>query len=230
MRPECEYPCKDCEICPEGCSACSSRDTCDECENGRWGKACQDVCNRMCPDKCDKETGNCPCNADNCKTCYSTNRNMCSMCQVNFYADERHVCQECPKSCKEDTVCSGKDGTCLDGCNAGYSGRLCDVKCIDDCLECDQNNRSLCMACAFGYFGERCDQKCSSNCRETETDGTVCDSHNGECLAGCKPAWWGKQCEHNCSFCNGTDCDREDGSCKHGCIEGYTGKFCSKGN
>ena len=222
-----------CEECPEGCTSCKTTSECDECQDGRWGKACQQPCNTECfQNRCHKESGVCigaPCKLGNCNKCDSSYN--CISCQDRFYVDINHTCQECPKTCKTGTVCSEKYGNCLKGCNAGWSGMKCDTRCNTGCFQCDQSNKNLCRTCERDLFGENCETKCGIKCRLVIGEDNICERENGKCLWGCQSTWWGTLCNKRCSaFCNGTECNRDSGACEHGCIEGYTGTHCKTGN
>ena len=241
-----------CVNCPTNCHSCTDSLNCITCKDGYFGNLCQHNCTG-CIDTCEAKTGctgqctsgffkpvstthnifpnanvqfceKCP---NDCKSCISSSE--CDKCAEGSWG---MMCEQfCNSGCSQNK-CEDKSGRCLMGCNAGWSGEKCNIRCNTGCVQCDRRNYEICTTCESGYFGELCERTCSSNCKLPSVErASVCTIQSGACLWGCQPTWWGKLCENKCSFfCNSSECNMDDGSCEHGCIDGYTGTFCSRGN
>ncbi|GFR82636.1 multiple epidermal growth factor-like domains 10, partial [Elysia marginata] len=131
----------------------------------------------------------------------------------------------CSLHCKgSGEVCHHVTGVCLNGCQPGYTGELCDTKCAD------------------GTFGENCTNICGDNCEESDK---VCHHVTGVCLHGCQIGYTGELCDAPCFNTYGTNCkercsanckntgnrsrcDHFNGTCTAGCKAGYQGDFCEE--
>ncbi|XP_056003602.1 multiple epidermal growth factor-like domains protein 10 [Ostrea edulis] len=124
-------------------------------------------------------------------------------------------------SCLDNKQCHHINGSCLQGCDAGFQGELCKTK----CFPCK--------------FGKKCEQNCSDNC---EDDLKTCNRTTGECTAGCRPGYdglrcgrecvdnqYGQDCNQTCGKCrDGTQCHHVSGSCNDECKPGYQGNKCTE--
>ncbi|VDI60431.1 Hypothetical predicted protein [Mytilus galloprovincialis] len=72
--------------------------------------------------------------------------------------------------CLNKEACDGVNGKCQSGCEAGYSGEMCN--------HCEQ-----------GKYGKDCKLSCS-NCEKE-----LCNPDTGACTHGCTPAYAGKDCK-----------------------------------
>nr|XP_022291075.1 uncharacterized protein LOC111102569 isoform X2 [Crassostrea virginica] len=137
--------------------------------------------------------------------------------------------QTCPKGtygancnntcghCLGQGRCQLTNGTCLNGCEPGYIGNLCETRCEN------------------GTYGENCNKMCG-HC----IDGEFCDHTNGSCLNGCNPGYvgdvcktscdngtYGERCNNTCGHCHGNDfCSHINGTCLAGCDAGFVGELC----
>ncbi|KAK3090174.1 hypothetical protein FSP39_009726 [Pinctada imbricata] len=109
------------------------------------------------------------------------------------------------------------DGSCLYGCEAGYTGIDCQHQCsIDRCLQCEGSiTAQNCTLCEVGYYGNLCQHRCSRNCKFGDKK---CD-RDGRCLYGCGNGFFGDDCKGvQCPF---SDCEQ--------CSVTYAGElYCQK--
>ncbi|XP_062585067.1 uncharacterized protein LOC134246727 [Saccostrea cucullata] len=101
-----------CEIDVYGCSTeclgkmCHSNGQCDACEEGRWGRSCQNNCQSLCSNRsCDAINGTC-------------NRG----CEPGFWGST--CTNKCSDHCLNDT-CDYYNGTCISGCKKSFTGPMC---------------------------------------------------------------------------------------------------------
>ena len=124
-----------CVSCPEGCQKCTDSTSCITCEVGHWGTNCSYRCNSNCRDRsCSKDgqcnrgcekgyygstcSERCPEGCDSCLT-----KNTCIACITGRFGS---MCdQSCNLNCFRD-ACDRDNGTCLYGCDVGYSGDMCE--------------------------------------------------------------------------------------------------------
>ena len=214
-----------CSECLPGCINCDNNNSCKNCDNGLYlylNNACID----SCPDtyyantltnKCEKCTG------VTCKTCSSTNPNICLTCpEGELLITYENGLNECVTSCPPTYYQNNEKGTC--------------DKCDFPCKECVENS-NYCLNCESPY--KFIENTCVSNCPEhtTEREGIcyncvdehclACDSYelskcnscdeetvifNGECLKECPEHYYLKttengvktcgKCEENCDKCS----------------------------
>lgn len=125
----------------------------------------------------------------------------------------------CSINCKgRSQKCDFRNGTCLDGCEPGYSRPTCNA------------------LCPTNTFGPDCTRNCSSTCTGL---ARKCDPRNGTCLYGCSPGYMPPRCHaecsggtygQNCSLtcdpkCGG--CDPITGKCLDVCTEGSVQPECN---
>ncbi|VDI76200.1 Hypothetical predicted protein [Mytilus galloprovincialis] len=136
---------------------------CDQkCSVGTYGMNCIQNCSVNCDtDTCDNENGSCTCMAgykgEDCAT----------GCESGKYG--RNCMLDCGM-CLNKEACDGVNGKCQSGCEAGYSGEMCN--------HCEQ-----------GKYGKDCKLSCS-NCEKE-----LCNPDTGACTHGCTPAYTGKDCK-----------------------------------
>ncbi|XP_061194960.1 multiple epidermal growth factor-like domains protein 11 [Saccostrea echinata] len=127
----------------------------------------------------------------------------------------RYNCLENCGACLGYKQCHHINGSCLEGCDAGYEGELCTT------------------GCSSGKFGINCEEVCNKKCAVPNK----CNGTTGECEGGCQPGWeglqckqgfYGDECKKECSlFCKSSrDCNHVTGYCNEGCIGGWQGLKC----
>lgn len=80
--------------------------------------------------------------------------------------------QRCAGHCKDNDTCDRLTGQCAGGCDAGWTGSLCNRECID------------------GTYGFDCVNNCSGHC----LNNSSCEKHNGHCKNGCNPGYTNLLC------------------------------------
>ncbi|XP_062620720.1 multiple epidermal growth factor-like domains protein 10 isoform X3 [Saccostrea cucullata] len=224
----------ECIPCPETfCEVCG---TSLECTNKTYGYQCEKNCSESCVGGCNISTGQCygcnrgqfikrgeciPCPGTFCADCGTDGICLaCSPDKFGIFCNE--TCGQCREEPNKDS-CDDVTGSCVSGCERGFSGRLCDEEC---------NGTS---------FGYNCRETCSETCKWT-TDGTrLCNSSIGHCyrcMAGkrgvyckkdCMAMTYGENCSHTCGHClNGSGCNFVSGACAEGCDAGYQGINCNE--
>nr|XP_022308884.1 cell death abnormality protein 1-like isoform X1 [Crassostrea virginica] len=127
-----------------------------------------------------------PCPDPHCRYCH-LETGFCQGCEAGF---EGHHCElecangkygfGCENSCGRCTdfePCYRVNGTCLNGCEKGYTGETCKF-------------------CENGNYGQSCNTPCG-HCLNQD----YCHHDNGVCLSGCDPGYHGKQCKsYNLAF------------------------------
>ncbi|KAK3764826.1 hypothetical protein RRG08_067246 [Elysia crispata] len=82
------------------------------------------------------------------------------------------------------------DGTCTQGCDPGYTGRLCEDTCSATCggrdSSCNQTDGTCTQGCDPGYTGRLCEDTCSATCGGRDNSVTKTD---GTCTQGCDPGY-----------------------------------------
>ncbi|XP_078330009.1 receptor-type tyrosine-protein phosphatase gamma-like [Crassostrea virginica] len=182
------------------------------CETGRYGTNCSKTCghcknNDLCgivSGKCD-ESG-----------CAKTNfyPPLCEECIPGMYGE--NCLYHCSGFCQNKT-CQRYNGTCLYGCEKGYTGSSCN------------------QTCPSGRFGFDCREECG-NCYQKH----ACNHVSGICADGCNEGFkgqlcntpcsdgeYGKDCTYNCSgnCLHEVACDKYKGTCDS-CSSGYIGPKC----
>ncbi|KAL3879933.1 hypothetical protein ACJMK2_032209, partial [Sinanodonta woodiana] len=152
-------------------------------------------------------------------------------------------CNETCGNCyKGDTSCSLTDGRCMEGCEAGWRGDTCKLKCEEGtygfncnetCGNCLNGNNSCSMVsgqcsdgCQTGWRGETCKSECdegtySFNCNETcgncLNGNNSCSMVSGQCSDGCRTGWRGETCKSECEEGTyGFNCNETCGYCLNG--------------
>ncbi|XP_052794507.1 uncharacterized protein LOC128227739 isoform X2 [Mya arenaria] len=139
------------------------------CLKGTYGENCSGNCSSFCVDGlCNHITGVC---GRGCVPGYDYKMDpQCNYpCQDRTYgANCTHVCGHCrnPKrSCEKST------GQCANGCDLGFSGKMCKEPCVN------------------GYFGYNCSSPCHCNGSDFK-----CDTRYGNCSSGCSFGYGGFNC------------------------------------
>ncbi|XP_059168901.1 receptor-type tyrosine-protein phosphatase alpha-like [Physella acuta] len=173
----CSVNCTDykCNKTSGHCLSCYSGITgefCDRvCDKTHYGPKCQDVCDYCSGGICDNVNGTC----DKCDPGRYGER--CTPCRNQTYGiDCRDKCSE---NCAGAGDCLGYNGTCVDGCQPGYMGDLCNT------------------SCPSGYYGKNCMSTCSKWCIVNETE-LWCNKTDGLCLMGCRKGY--TQTDRECSL------------------------------
>ncbi|CAG5127777.1 unnamed protein product, partial [Candidula unifasciata] len=223
------------------------------CDHGWYGRDCEHRCN--CADSnevCFVASGGCPsgcalCLADthDVNVCHHVNGTCLLGCQIGFKGPwcnmtctpgtYGHGCNYmCSQLCAPDVsnssspACHHLHGVCLNGCQAGYKGQMCN------------------QICPPGQFGQDCSLTCAQSCLPDNRKIHICHLVTGRCLLGCLPGYEGARCNQTCKsglygvlcklqcpqFCSwdptGTpSCDHVTGLCVGGCQPGYTGEMCN---
>ncbi|XP_062577913.1 multiple epidermal growth factor-like domains protein 10 [Saccostrea cucullata] len=197
---------KECIPCPaKFCAYCGTDGICLECESHRYGYQCEKSCSESCVRGCNIGTGQ----------CYT-----CSPDKFGIFCNE--TCGQCREEPNKES-CDDVTGTCVSGCERGFSGRLCDEEC---------NGTS---------FGYNCNETCCKTCKWTANGIRLCNSSSGHCyscVAGkrgvycnedCMSMTYGENCLHICGHCfNGSGCNSVSGACAEGCDAGYQGINCNE--
>ncbi|XP_025110132.1 multiple epidermal growth factor-like domains protein 11 [Pomacea canaliculata] len=132
--------------------------------------------------------------------------------------------------------CLLPQGACQDGCQAGWFGRECRLRCppgthgvncsrdCGRCLErpggpgagCDAETGSCADAgvCEAGWTGDRCDKACSPGTYGRRcsavcgacANASTCSSVSGDCPAGCQNLRRGTDCQTPCAACASPSC------------------------
>lgn len=241
---KCESPCENCE----GGSCNKNGDCLSGCKSGWFGQRCDQKCkNDNGEPSCEQPCG------PNCITCGTeTNGVSCTKCKPGYYANNG-LCQKCSSTCK-NSMCEGTTAQCLEGCEKGWKGILCNIPedgtklpitgCEGSCLTCNLETKK-CSSCIAGMWGENCQQKCPSRCTlcEQRTGQCMivcskycnkisqnfpsCNNVTGACVQGCEDGWYGEQCQNKCALnCINGVCDQELGHCSYGCSPGWKGITC----
>ena len=111
-------------------------------------------------------------------------------------------CLESCGSCFGEKQCHHTNGTCLNGCNAGYQGLNCtegnfyfNLIMINIFVMVGEfETEMLCYlstACSAGHYGLNCLNECSKHC----LSAGKCDGKTGECHGGCQAGWKKPTCE-----------------------------------
>ncbi|BFZ25176.1 hypothetical protein BsWGS_28215 [Bradybaena similaris] len=125
---------------------------------------------------------------------------------------------ECQYSCGRchggNIFCDVYDGYCNDGCEPGFTGERCQLR------------------CPYGRFGPQCRHKCG----KCGTPRSICDPETGFCLGSCVPGYqlpycseecpagkYGPDCRHRCGHCSRDSpiCHPVSGNCTSACEHGY---------
>ncbi|XP_062574210.1 multiple epidermal growth factor-like domains protein 10 isoform X2 [Saccostrea cucullata] len=182
------------------------------CMTGYYGPNCSLPCPDNCGDGyCHIETGVC----FSCKPGYQGYQ--CeNECTSNTYGQD---CGLRCGACLGHKQCNHINGSCPEGCDAGFKGTFCYIE------------------CPAGYFGYYCEHNCNDNCGVPNK----CNKTTGECEGGCQAGWKGLQCSEQCDGnkygqdCGQTcgacleykQCHHVNGSCLEGCDPGFQGKLCT---
>eukprot|EP00105_Crassostrea_gigas_P039838 XP_019923986.1 PREDICTED: teneurin-3-like [Crassostrea gigas] len=195
-----------CEVKVQGCSKASV-----------YGSNCDTPCPENCKDStCHIQSGSC----FNCKPGWS-GMYCNTKCREGWYGV--NCKQQCEGHCRYGTICNHVTGQCDRGCDAGWTGYMCD--------------KSL-KECGDGTYGSNCVTNCSGHC----LGDYPCNKETGRCDVGCKPGYttdncskecipgyFGMECRKRCSgHCiNNESCNHVTGVCSTGCQDGFLGIFCN---
>ena len=205
--------------CPNHCSSCTKRGTCNECFDGYFWINKQCI---LCPSNYLSGTKKCiPCN-ESCNTCagktssctsckkgfYLYNKECLSVCPDGFYGSNSNNCEECHPPCKR---CNKTEDDCL-SCVEDYV--LYEGKCVSTCPTNTLKTEKTCEPC----------QPFCLTCQMTTTNCTTCQEgynlYNNECIPSCPPITFSKGQE--CIRCKSPcfTCDTNDDHCTT-CEEGF---------
>lgn len=133
-------------------------------------------------------------------------------CDIGYYGDE---CNSKCGYCFNNVSCMAVNGSCPEGCAAGYFTDLCN------------------QACPEGYYGQSCYLECGY-CKENKTcepqtgHCELCaEGYTGEFCKVCTEGRYGEGCEHSCGHCaDRAPCNKTTGICLTGCTSEYFGDRC----
>ncbi|GAB1609011.1 angiopoietin-1 receptor-like [Argonauta hians] len=169
-------------------------------------------------------------------------------CHNNTYGAN---CQLKCGHCLHNSPCQEHTGTCVGGCEVGWSGTKCDqpckkyeygINCNSVCghcfndTECDKITGKCPNGCVDGWTGDYCKEgcetysygpKCKYKCGHCYND-QPCHVYAGECSGGCAPGKFGPRCDKDCSKCRARKCDPKTGKCLYGCLPNWIGVYCDQ--
>lgn len=108
-------------------------------------------------------------------------------------------------NCLESRQCHHINGTCMNGCDNGYSGSNCTDGWLIIwtkhyfffssffLLKCTSRISSFLKECEDNFFGQNCRERCNETCRS-------CNKTTGVCDNGCYPGWRGQYCQQGKTF------------------------------
>ncbi|XP_071118979.1 multiple epidermal growth factor-like domains protein 6 isoform X1 [Haliotis cracherodii] len=131
--------------CGPHCYFCKPPGSCTHCNSGWYGSGCKTRCPPTCPGSCHKTTG------------------FCKSCLEGTYGN---LCQEkCSPNCSGGRLCNRRDGDCTEGCQQGFHGSRCTVKC-GHCVDgdCERLSGSCAAGCTDGWTGLKCSVACMPGC------------------------------------------------------------------
>ncbi|GFR70822.1 multiple epidermal growth factor-like domains 10 [Elysia marginata] len=212
--------------CPSGCATNYAGEDCYDCQAGKYGATCNQLCPTNCGggNSCDRNTGAC---SQGCDPGY-TGVQCRSKCDAGQYGIG--CSRQCNSGCAgPDDACHHVNGTC-DSCPAGkYGSYDCSLSCSANCVRednaCDRDNGDCDGGCVPGYWGYKCLNLCTSKCREQDNS---CKLDNGDC-SSCDPGFYGHLCTDPCSSsCGGqkNECYQNNGTCIS-CDPGFYGHLCT---
>ncbi|XP_052763022.1 receptor-type tyrosine-protein phosphatase kappa-like isoform X2 [Mya arenaria] len=217
--------------CDSKCAACeqSDRSICTSCLNAYTGPSC------ICPPNCicsenSEECGRCSsqwlrpqyqckCHTKHCQD------NDCNACLNNtFFVDSSvSACCECPPNCRGGSCITGP--ICPDGCEDGFYGMNCSLRCSTlnfECAKCNQIG-GICLKCNNRFYPHANGSciSCNSNCRNMQ-----CHQETGICDACFNNTFYGSYCNESCSSsCSESKCD-QNSHCLFGCKGNFFGDQC----
>ncbi|XP_053400767.1 cell death abnormality protein 1-like [Mercenaria mercenaria] len=234
--PSRHFTCDNIEgTCLNGCVSGWKGTRCEnECERGYWGRDCAETCGNCFSATCNNTNGHCPngCDAGFKRTDLCTEK-----CSNGYYGKD---CKgECSSTCVRSSwpaICDNVNGSCLEGCTAGWKGLQCQTTCeegrwgngcANKCGKCSfttcNNVNGECLngcvggfkltklcdqECDNGTYGVNCSSMCSANCN------SVCNKVKGTC-SPCKAGWKGTNCTTECEPGKwGINCGKDCGKCK----------------
>lgn len=101
-----------CYPCSNNCKACASKTNCTVCQNGFFGRVCEQNCDTNCTGTCHKQYGHCT---------YG--------CPDGTYPADDNSCQPCPDHC---LLCKTLPKCVL------YKEDACRLSCHGNCTNCDR--------------------------------------------------------------------------------------------
>ncbi|KAL4497879.1 hypothetical protein ABPG72_000634 [Tetrahymena utriculariae] len=179
-------------------------------------KACQQKYNY------DPVQQKCLCSDNNCTQCEQNDGSKCLICASNFELDpSTSECKEKPscnvKNCK---TCQANSVNSCQDCQEGYkldSNRINCIIAIENCLELDEGNKSICKTCIDNYITFTQDGKCKcffDNCKNCNVNQNICN----QCEDGY--SWLDNQCKCSIPNCQSCDIYPNYGNCKK-CVSNY---------
>ncbi|XP_061185079.1 receptor-type tyrosine-protein phosphatase kappa-like [Saccostrea echinata] len=107
--------------CDGGCKNGWTGSQCDSpCPEGFYGGKCLEQCNHNCAAGCNHIHGDC---IQGCSAVGLQPKRCDSRCLPRYYG--LNCVSLCSSGCAESGLCHPENGTCVAGCNPGYSGNLC---------------------------------------------------------------------------------------------------------
>ena len=239
------------QSCPEHCicdKVEEEEEVCIECEQGYYNidNLCRDACNNCPNQQCDKKSGICteqnedcigqttyniycnePCTdkVSGCAKCHR--KGDCFECSDNHYWGPQcsSQCTVCPEStCNFDGTCNKDAEFCNDPTVYGDS---CTTLCTNNnrqyCAKCRKTG-GVCTECSGSHYGDNCDGDCSK-CPQGKCDmNGVCTQTADACD---DPHYTGNMCNNACSSVH-PNCDKclmSNGDCTE-CKESFYNTNC----
>ncbi|KAL3880675.1 hypothetical protein ACJMK2_032897 [Sinanodonta woodiana] len=153
------------------------------------------------------------------------NKDILTICEVEVHGEcldgvYSEFCNITCGYCYKGLPCKKDTGECLEGCDPGWIGQLCDSECENgtygygcnetcgNCLggnkSCSRKNGNCTSGCIQGWRGITCKQKCkngtysygcSETCGNCYRGNDSCSFTDGHCIDGCKAGWQGLTCK-----------------------------------
>ncbi|KAL4453890.1 hypothetical protein ABPG74_003773 [Tetrahymena malaccensis] len=180
---------KSCQICPSGCSKCTSSSICSQCQNGFQisGQTCTAI-------QCTSPCASCTSVPTFCTSCtgglYLSPQNTCvSQCPPGYFLNSSNMTwSTCPTgciNCSDAKTCSKCDS------QKGYriQGSSCTL-CISPYATCSTTNPNTCLSCENNMY--QFNSQCVANCPSGLYNGPnyTCSP----CIDGCNQCQSGNSC------------------------------------
>ncbi|XP_067677660.1 scavenger receptor class F member 2-like isoform X2 [Haliotis asinina] len=139
--------------CGIHCYFCKPNGSCTHCNSGWYGSGCTNPCPETCPGSCHKTTG------------------FCKSCLEGTYGN---FCRgKCSPNCNGGRLCNRRNGDCTQGCQKGFHGSKCTVRC-GHCVDgaCERLSGSCVAGCTDGWTGQTCSEACRAGCIKCTTPNT----------------------------------------------------------
>lgn len=229
--------------CLDNCMACFENATCLICADGFFGHTCNETCPVGCT-RCSKDGrictkcgvfnnfgDDCKCTINECK--HFGPKLKCMECKQSGWYTSSYGCCPCSEQCYNGQEnCNMTSGVCEQGCQNGFFGNHCDLKCSPYCNgNCDQTTGTCTEGCIDGWYMDTCSYECSlfyPYCAEC-ADTTISNLSN-ECIR-CEDGYFMPSkfttfsedfiplndfC-HPCDHCLKNSCNGSSGLCIEGC-------------